>query len=212
MSETVVLVDDLKCWSGISACRICHELEFEGCKSLESPCACSGTVKFAHRDCIQRWCNEKGNTTCEICLQKFKPGYTCIPKKTQLTDTTVTIRGSLEVPRIEPEQENMGEILETYSECDSAAETSASCCRSVGLIFTALFLIRHLFVTVTGEAEAYPFSLLTVVIVKVSGVLVPMYILMRIVDVIHNKIKHRQYQDSDGDLLSSNDERGERAA
>ena len=25
--------------------------------------------QFAHRDCIQRWCNEKGNTTCEICLQ-----------------------------------------------------------------------------------------------------------------------------------------------
>ncbi|XP_035550675.1 uncharacterized protein LOC108986217 [Juglans regia] len=22
--------------------------------------------QFAHRDCIQRWCNEKGNTTCEI--------------------------------------------------------------------------------------------------------------------------------------------------
>lgn len=25
--------------------------------------------QFAHRDCIQRWCNEKGNTICEICLQ-----------------------------------------------------------------------------------------------------------------------------------------------
>ncbi|XP_050152416.1 uncharacterized protein LOC126627037 [Malus sylvestris] len=38
-------------------------------KKPEAPCACSGTVKFAHRDCIQRWCNEKGNTTCEICLE-----------------------------------------------------------------------------------------------------------------------------------------------
>lgn len=26
-------------------CRICHEGEFESCKSLEAPCACSGTVK-----------------------------------------------------------------------------------------------------------------------------------------------------------------------
>ena len=26
-------------------------------------------AQFAHRDCIQRWCDEKGNTTCEICLQ-----------------------------------------------------------------------------------------------------------------------------------------------
>ncbi|PNX55963.1 E3 ubiquitin-protein ligase march6, partial [Trifolium pratense] len=52
--------------------RICHEEEFESFKSLEAPCACSGTVKFAHRDCIQTWCNEKGNTTCEICLQVMK--------------------------------------------------------------------------------------------------------------------------------------------
>ncbi|KAF5820315.1 putative transcription factor C2H2 family [Helianthus annuus] len=50
-------------------CRICHEAEFESSKTMESPCSCSGTVKFAHRDCIQRWCDEKGNTTCEICLQ-----------------------------------------------------------------------------------------------------------------------------------------------
>lgn len=27
------------------------------------------TFQFAHRDCIQRWCEEKGNTTCEICLK-----------------------------------------------------------------------------------------------------------------------------------------------
>lgn len=30
---------------------------------------CVFVGQFAHRDCIQRWCNEKGNTTCEICLQ-----------------------------------------------------------------------------------------------------------------------------------------------
>ena len=26
-------------------------------------------LQFAHRRCIQRWCNEKGNTICEICKQ-----------------------------------------------------------------------------------------------------------------------------------------------
>lgn len=29
----------------------------------------SFSCQFAHRECIQRWCEEKGNTTCEICLQ-----------------------------------------------------------------------------------------------------------------------------------------------
>ncbi|RZR93704.1 hypothetical protein BHM03_00022302 [Ensete ventricosum] len=42
-------------------CRICHEEEEERSTTMESPCACSGTLK--------RWCDEKGSTVCEICLQ-----------------------------------------------------------------------------------------------------------------------------------------------
>ncbi|XP_062100062.1 acetyl-CoA acetyltransferase-like [Humulus lupulus] len=37
---------------------------------------------FAHKDCIQEWCNKKGNTTCEICLhfdatklRKLRPSF-----------------------------------------------------------------------------------------------------------------------------------------
>lgn len=68
MGEVVIIIDETKSSKlRISRCRICHEEEAES--FFEVPCACSGTVKFAHRDCIQRWCNEKGNTTCEICLQ-----------------------------------------------------------------------------------------------------------------------------------------------
>ena len=26
-------------------------------------------IQFAHRKCVQRWCNEKGDITCEICHQ-----------------------------------------------------------------------------------------------------------------------------------------------
>lgn len=29
-------------------------------------------MQYAHRKCIQRWCNQKGNTKCEICLQVFE--------------------------------------------------------------------------------------------------------------------------------------------
>ncbi|CAH8367971.1 unnamed protein product [Eruca vesicaria subsp. sativa] len=28
-------------------------------------------LSFVHRKCVQRWCNEKGNTLCEICHQFF---------------------------------------------------------------------------------------------------------------------------------------------
>ncbi|XP_065007368.1 uncharacterized protein LOC103985614 isoform X1 [Musa acuminata AAA Group] len=69
-------------------CRICYEEEERSSTSMESPCACSGTVKFAHRECIQRWCDEKGSNVCEICLQIFKPGYT-VPEKKSLVNVVV---------------------------------------------------------------------------------------------------------------------------
>jgi hypothetical protein len=43
----------------------------------------SSFLQYAHRKCIQRWCNEKGDTICEICLQvKIKCLLSqCIDKK-----------------------------------------------------------------------------------------------------------------------------------
>ncbi|KAK8947817.1 hypothetical protein KSP40_PGU019724 [Platanthera guangdongensis] len=75
----------------MNLCRICHEEEDEKVSIMEAPCSCSGTLKFAHRGCIQRWCYEKGNSVCEICLQKFQPGYSSCAKL-PLIDTVVTIR------------------------------------------------------------------------------------------------------------------------
>ncbi|KAI5399053.1 hypothetical protein KIW84_064427 [Lathyrus oleraceus] len=143
--EVVLFIDDLKPISGFSRCRICHEEEFESFKSLEAPCACSGTVKFAHRDCIQTWCNEKGNTTCEICLQQYEPGYTApAPKKCKNSNEVMTIRYSLEISRREEEALLNRRIVEyeegvrenNYVECTYAADRSAFCCRSLALAVT----------------------------------------------------------------------------
>ncbi|KAI4346600.1 hypothetical protein L6164_007482 [Bauhinia variegata] len=46
-------------------CRFCQEEDF--IIKMEAPCFCNGTLKYAHRSCIQRWCNIKGGITCEIC-------------------------------------------------------------------------------------------------------------------------------------------------
>ncbi|XP_028091374.1 uncharacterized protein LOC114291710 [Camellia sinensis] len=214
MGDVILFVEDLKLAPAIPSCRICHEEEFESCKSLEAPCACSGTVKFAHRDCIQRWCNEKGNTTCEICLQKFEAGYTAPPpKKAQLVDTVVTVSGSLEVPRRERRQQNPelvaiaeGQMLETnYSECSEAAVRSTTCCRSIALIFTVLLLGRHLLAVLTGGTEDYPFTLVTLLIIRASGIVLPMYIFIWIITAIQNNIT-RQYQVLDEDRLNSDDD------
>ncbi|XP_057966671.1 uncharacterized protein LOC131156761 isoform X2 [Malania oleifera] len=203
MGEVVLCVEDLQ-YSAceISRCRICHEEEYESCRRLEAPCACSGTVKFAHRDCIQRWCNEKGNTNCEICLQKYEPGYTAPPKKSQPVDAAVTIRGSLEVPRRQEELQNPGlmaiaegGMLEAadYSQCSSPADGSASCFRLVALAFTVLMLVKHLVPVLTSAAGPYPFTILTLIILRATGILLPMYILIRIITAIQNSIVRRQY-------------------
>ncbi|XP_057483056.1 uncharacterized protein LOC130769813 isoform X1 [Actinidia eriantha] len=203
MGDVILFVEDLKSLSAIPSCRICHEEEFESLKSLEAPCACSGTIKFAHRDCIQRWCNEKGNTNCEICLLKFEPGYTAPVKKSQLVDALVTIRGSLEVPRRESELQNPameeGQMLETdYSECLSAADRSVACCRTIALIFTALMLVRHLFAVLIGGTEDYPFTLVTLLMIRVSGIVLPMYVIIRMITAIQNSIRRQRQESDDG--------------
>ncbi|KAK6239466.1 hypothetical protein QUC31_004935 [Theobroma cacao] len=217
MGDAVVFVDDLSSNYSISHCRICHDEEFESFKSLEAPCACSGTVKFAHRDCIQRWCNEKGNTTCEICLQDYGPGYTVTvtapSKKSQLIEAAVTIRDSLQIPRreLEPQHQRLVALAEgmnvenDFSQCTSAADRGASCCRSLALTFTAVLLVKHLFAVLNGETDHYPFALLTILFLRATGILLPMYILVRTITAVQNSIR-RHYHDSDEETSNSDDE------
>ncbi|XP_062209122.1 uncharacterized protein LOC133910898 [Phragmites australis] len=188
--------------SSLRQCRICHDEEDEGRTSMESPCACSGSLKYAHRGCVQRWCDEKGSTLCEICLQNFEPGYTVPPKKAQPADVAVTIRGSLEVTRLnyEPEEEEEDDApligaagdLE-YAECARSAGRSASWCRSVAVTFTIVLLLRHLVSVVTvGAANQHAFSILTVYLLRASGILLPFYVVMRLISVIQQG--QRQYR------------------
>ncbi|KAI9099078.1 hypothetical protein K1719_024845 [Acacia pycnantha] len=211
MGEVVIFIDDLKSISGISRCRICHEEEFESSKSFEAPCACSGTVKFAHRDCIQRWCNEKGNTICEICLQQYEPGYTAPPpKKLQINDEAMTIRDSLQISRMEEEALNarLGAIVERvaiesdYSECTSAADRSASYCRFLALAFTLFMLVRHLLAVLTSGTEDYPFTLLTVLMLRAGGIVLPMFIIIRMIGAIQNIIQRHYQASEDGAAIS----------
>ncbi|OMO61874.1 Zinc finger, RING-CH-type [Corchorus olitorius] len=73
MDEFVFLDEEEEFGQKFAECRICHDLDF--ITMLEAPCACKGTLKFAHRRCIQLWCNAKGNIVCEICRQRYESGY-----------------------------------------------------------------------------------------------------------------------------------------
>ncbi|KAI7979182.1 hypothetical protein LOK49_Contig464G00001 [Camellia lanceoleosa] len=48
--------------------------------------------QFAHRKCIQRWCNKKGDITCEIWSQVYSPNYILPPKSCSPEVMAIDIR------------------------------------------------------------------------------------------------------------------------
>ncbi|KAJ9709304.1 hypothetical protein PVL29_000996 [Vitis rotundifolia] len=123
-------------------CRICQEED--SLENLETPCACSGSLKYAHRKCVQRWCNEKGDIICEICHQPYQPGYTAPPPPPHSEDTAIDIGGGwtisgtpldLRDPRLLAMAEAERHFLEAeYDEYTATNATGAAFCRSAALI------------------------------------------------------------------------------
>ncbi|TYI72830.1 hypothetical protein E1A91_D07G086600v1 [Gossypium mustelinum] len=83
--------------SKLVECRICHDDDED--LNMEIPCSCRGSLKYAHRKCVQRWCNEKGDIVCEICHQQFKPGYTAPPPLFHYGSVPMNFRGNWEISR-----------------------------------------------------------------------------------------------------------------
>jgi len=60
----------------MAECRICLDTLESGGERLISPCKCSGSQKYIHESCLQRWRDEELNLTtrdqCEICRTDFQ--------------------------------------------------------------------------------------------------------------------------------------------
>ncbi|KAH7556923.1 hypothetical protein JRO89_XS11G0012400 [Xanthoceras sorbifolium] len=118
-------------------CRICHDEDDDS--NMETPCSCCGSLKYAHRKCIQRWCNEKGDTICEICHEHYKPDYTAPPPPFRYG---VTFGGNWEIPRSNlhtPQFIAMvtadHELLDSgFDEFSAPGSRSLVCCRIVAII------------------------------------------------------------------------------
>uniref|UniRef100_A0A452YSZ5 Uncharacterized protein n=1 Tax=Aegilops tauschii subsp. strangulata TaxID=200361 RepID=A0A452YSZ5_AEGTS len=59
--------------------------------------------------------------------------------------------------------------------------------------FTVVLLLRHLIALVTvGAANQYAFSLLTIYLLRASGILLPFYVLMRLISAVqHGQMQYR---------------------
>ncbi|XP_008239941.1 PREDICTED: uncharacterized protein LOC103338510 [Prunus mume] len=182
-------------------CRICQEED--SVKNLEVPCTCSGSLKFAHRKCVQRWCNEKGDITCEICHQPYQPGYTAPPPPPQSEDTTIdisegwTISGTpldLRDPRLLAMAAAERHFLE--AEYDEYADTNASgaaFCRSAALILMALLLLRHALTLPNGDGDDDDAStFFSLFLLRAAGFLLPCYIMAWAISILQRRRQRQE--------------------
>ncbi|EFJ16714.1 hypothetical protein SELMODRAFT_67929, partial [Selaginella moellendorffii] len=176
-------------------CRICQEEDDVG--NLEAPCACSGSVKYAHRKCVQRWCNEKGDTTCEICQKPYQPGYTAPPRPVEPEGTPIDLSGNwgitgphqldLRDPRILAMAAERHFLDSDYDEYASANASSAACCRSAALILMALLLLRHALAMASSGADDDTSALFTLFLLRAAGFLLPCYIMLRALSILQRR-------------------------
>ncbi|CAL5074348.1 unnamed protein product [Urochloa decumbens] len=172
-------------------CRICQEED--SIKNLESPCACIGSLKYAHRACVQRWCNEKGDVTCEICHEPYEHGYTA-PPRPHPDETTIDISGGwtitgtafdLRDPRILAVAQN--HILEAeYDDYSATNASTAAFCRSAALVLMALLLLRHA-LTLTDEDDDDTSAVFSLFLLRAAGFLLPFYIMAWAISILQRR-------------------------
>ncbi|KAL5222582.1 hypothetical protein ABZP36_027295 [Zizania latifolia] len=181
-------------------CRICQE---EDCDtSMEAPCACCGSLKYAHRKCIQRWCNEKGDTTCEICLQQFKPGYIDPQQLFHYGSIPMNFRGSWEIGRQDlhdsqivammPSEHDFLDGYEDY--LPMTTRSSTLCCRTVAIIFMALLVLRHTLPLMIGGNGEYSLALFSLLVLRTAGILFPIFVMARAMATFHRRRRRRRQE------------------
>ncbi|XP_010551546.1 PREDICTED: uncharacterized protein LOC104822125 [Tarenaya hassleriana] len=181
-------------------CRICQEED--SVKNLESPCACSGSLKFAHRECVQHWCNEKGDIICEICHQPYQPGYTAPPPRPQPEETTIDIGGwtisgtpvDVNDPRLLAIAEAERRFWEAdYDDYAASNASGAAFCRSAALILMALLLLRHaMTVTDGGDEEDDLSTFFSLFLLRAAGFLLPCYIMAWAISILQRRRQRQE--------------------
>ncbi|KAM3324173.1 hypothetical protein P3S67_005324 [Capsicum chacoense] len=180
---------------GGAECRICQDED--SLNNLESPCACSGSLKYAHRKCVQHWCNEKGDITCEICHQPYQPGYTA-PSRARQEETIIDIGGGWQIagtpldlhdPRLLAIREAERQLLETeYDDYNATNASGVAFCRSAALILMAFLLLRHaLPVTDADGDDEDPSAFFSLFLLRLIGFLLPCYIMVWAISILQQR-------------------------
>lgn len=181
-------------------CRICQDEDMDS--NMEAPCSCCGSLKYAHRRCVQRWCNEKGDTICEICHQPFRPGYTAPPSIFR------HLRGNWRIVRRNLNNQRVIAVVSTDHNLINSDEDGVStsrimmCCLVFAIIFMLLLVIHQALPVIVDEARDYSLPLVMLLLLRAMGIILPAYVIMKAVISCH----HRQHQQTTLPISSSREE------
>ncbi|KAG6471660.1 hypothetical protein ZIOFF_069106 [Zingiber officinale] len=185
-------------------CRICQDEDED--IHMEIPCllvlkvsdihaiSFLDTLQFAHRKCVQKWCNEKGDTTCEICLQQFEPGYTAPPKLFLYGTTPMHFRGNWEVSRqnihnqqsLTMSQTEHVFLRPTYDYA-GLSDRNIIYCRIAATTFMIILVLWHSLTFITDETEQCSILLLVLLLLKIVGIVLPIYVTLRALSVFYQR-------------------------
>uniref|UniRef100_A0A0E0L5F6 RING-CH-type domain-containing protein n=1 Tax=Oryza punctata TaxID=4537 RepID=A0A0E0L5F6_ORYPU len=178
-------VEDGRPKSGVLVeCRICQEEDDQ--TYMETPCSCRGSLKYAHRKCIQRWCDEKGDTICEICLQQYTPNYTAPSKLFQHGRNSIFFRTPGYV---------QAQVMQS-ADRSAAASTSydPELPNPKGLM--VLLLLHDAISVFLGDHVAYTVAMITLLMLRTAGIVIPVYIILVSVTELLHRRNQRQISDA----------------
>ncbi|XAR51490.1 Ubiquitin--protein ligase [Bertholletia excelsa] len=159
-------------------CRICHDEDDDS--NMETPCSCCGSLKYAHRICIQKWCIEKGDIICEICHQQFRPGYTAPPPLFYHSGISVNF-SDLNNPQILDTFATDHNFVDTEFD-DYFASTSRSllCTRIVATTFLVILVLSNILPIIFSRDGDHTVVFFTLLLLRIMVIiLLFFYILVK---------------------------------
>ncbi|KAL6548888.1 hypothetical protein OROHE_008733 [Orobanche hederae] len=169
-------------------CRICQEED--GIQNFEAPCACYGSLKYAHRKCVQRWCNEKGDVTCEICHQPYQHGYTA-PPPSHPEDAAIDIGGGWSIsgtpvdlydPRLLAIAEAEHRLLEAEYDDEYAAPSASG----------AAFFRSAVLIAPDADEDDETSAFFLLFLLRAAGFLLPCYIMAWAISILQRRQRRQE--------------------
>ncbi|VFQ99959.1 unnamed protein product [Cuscuta campestris] len=179
-------------------CRICHEEDED--LNMEMPCSCRGSLKYVHRRCVQRWCNEKRDTVCEICHQQFKPGYTSPPALFHYSGIPLNLRENWYISERDLQSTSFITVVSTehnfvdpnFEDHSGYTPRTLICCRVVAITFLLLLMLRHTLPVIVYGAGDYSATLFILLVLRTAGILLPIYVMVKAFTAVRRRRQHAE--------------------